>query len=42
MSCLPNLKKRLRRNMLSSQPLCFNLFVPLAKDINLAADVFVC
>jgi hypothetical protein len=31
---------RLRSNMLSSQPLCFNLFVPLAKDLKLAADVF--
>jgi hypothetical protein len=31
---------RLRRNMLSSQPLCFNLFVPLAIDLDLAADVF--
>ncbi|MEI7902901.1 MAG: hypothetical protein WCK89_21865 [bacterium] len=27
---------RLRNNLLSSQPLCFNLFVPLALDLNLA------
>ncbi len=31
---------RLRRNMLSSQPLCFNLFVPLAQDLKLATQVF--
>lgn len=30
---------RLKRNMLSSQPLCFNLFVPLADDLDLASEV---
>lgn len=30
---------RLRHNMLSSQPLCFNLFAPLAADLELAAQL---
>ena len=29
-------KLRLRRNLLSSQPMCFNLFGPLAQDLSLA------
>jgi len=31
---------RLLHNLLSSQPLCFNLFAPLAEDLDLATRVF--
>jgi len=31
---------RLRQNLLSSQPLCFNAFAPLKRDLNLATRVF--
>ena len=32
-------KQRLRNNLLSSQPLCFNVFAPLAADLALATDL---
>jgi hypothetical protein len=31
--------RRLRNNLLSSQPMCFNLFAPLALDLNLATQL---
>lgn len=32
---------RLRNNLLSSQPMCFNLFAPLAQDLDLASRLLV-